>query len=394
MEVIYKLIASDPSFGSLAFFYCGSHPFPQIHFKPYNMDRIRCLCVKGKRAEPPLHARLVIYMSLPPNNLIEPRAEFEKPLFAIEDEINRLEQRQEKSAVSETDQQMLVDLMAEHERTLTEIYASLSPWDIVSKVARHPKRPQSTEYLKRVCSDFCQLHGDRRHGDDPAILTGFARIGEHRVVIVAHRKGRNTDERVRCNWGCAQPWGYRKALRNMQLAEKFQLPIVTLVDTPGAFPGIEAEERGQAEAIAVNLREMSRLKTPILSIVIGEGGSGGALGIAVADRLAMLQFSWYSVISPEGCAAILWKRATPETNTAAATALHLTASENLRLGVIDDIIEEPAGGAHRDPDKAADLLRSWILRNLSELKAIKLESLVKHRYARLRKIGSYAADAS
>ena len=270
----------------------------------------------------------------------------------------------------------------------------MSAWDIVSRVSRHPKRPQSTDYIRRICSEFVQLHGDRRFGDDPAMLTGFGRIGKFKVMIVAHRKGRDTQERMMCNFGCAHPEGYRKALKNMKLAEKFGLPIVTLVDTPGAYPGVGAEERGQAEAIAYNLREMSRLRTPIVSAVIGEGGSGGALGIAVADRVGMLKYAWYSVISPEGCAAILWKKAVPATNRAAADALHLTAAENLALGTIDEIIEEPVGGAHCDHAQAADLLQRWIVDKLTDLKRFKPENLVKRRYERFRNVGRFGLISS
>lgn len=315
-----------------------------------------------------------------------PRPDFEQPVLAIEDEIQTLENAQREGEDHSKD---IARLHKKWETTLHAIYADLTPWQIVSKVSRHPNRPQSTDYLRMLCSDFCQLHGDRLYGDDPAILTGFARIGERKVMVIAHRKGRDTEERILCKWGCPQPWGYRKALKNMKLAEKFGLPIVTFVDTPGAYPGIEAEERGQAEAIARNLFEMSRLRTPILSIVIGEGGSGGALGIAVADRLGMMEFAWYSVISPEGCAAILWKKAVAETNSAAADALSLTSRENLRLGIIDDIIEEPVGGAHRDHQGSADRLKRWIIDNLMEISRLPTEQLLRARYERLRRIGVY-----
>lgn len=315
------------------------------------------------------------------------RPDFEKPLFPIEERIASLRATGEDGDAGVA--QELERLSSEHSRLMGEIYAQLTPWQIVSKVSRHPKRPQSTDYIKMMCSDFCQLHGDRHFGDDPALLTGFARIGSQKVMMVAHRKGRDLDERMLCNFGCAHPEGYRKALKNMKLAEKYNLPIVTLVDTPGAYPGIGAEERGQAEAIAVNLREMSRLETPVLAVVIGEGGSGGALGIAVADRIAMLSFAWYSVISPEGCAAILWKKATPETNESAASALHLTAPDNLKLGVIDTIIDEPVGGAHRNPAMAAEALKRWILDNLRELKRFKPSNLVERRYERLRRLGEF-----
>ncbi len=270
---------------------------------------------------------------------------------------------------------------------LQEAYANLSAWDTV-RVARHPKRPQTRDFIELLCKDFCELHGDRRFGDDPAMVTGFARIGAMKCLIVGHQKGRTTNEKIACHFGCAHPEGYRKALAKMKLAEKFKLPIVTFVDTPGAYPGIGAEQRGQAEAIAVNLREMSRLATPIVSVVIGEGGSGGALGIAVADRVAMLQHAWYSVISPEGCAAILWKQANETTNTAAAKALRLTAQDNLELGIIDTIISEPVGGAHRDARAAAASLEAWVIESIRQLKTIEPAALVQQRYDRFRRMGS------
>ena len=292
----------------------------------------------------------------------------------------------------------IADLSAQRELKLREIYANLSPWNTV-RVARVPKRPQTRDYLDMMCKDFTELHGDRRFGDDPAMVVGFARIGGHgergstagstKVLIVGHHKGRTTNEKIACHFGCAHPEGYRKALAKMKLAEKFGLPIVTFVDTPGAYPGLGAEARGQAEAIAVNLREMSRLKTPIVSIVIGEGGSGGALGIAVADRVAMLSHAWYSVISPEGCAAILWKQANEQTNSAAADALKLTARDNLSLGIIDAVIDEPLGGAHRDPKKTAAAMERWILEQLEDLKKLPPAELPKQRYARFRKLGAY-----
>lgn len=272
---------------------------------------------------------------------------------------------------------------------LEEAYKQLSPWNTV-RVARHPKRPQTRDYIEMMCKDFCELSGDRRFGDDPAMVTGFARIGSTKVLVVGHHKGRTTSEKIACHFGCAHPEGYRKALAKMKLAEKFGLPIVTLVDTPGAYPGLGAEARGQAEAIAVNLRDMSRLKTPIVSVIIGEGGSGGALGIAVADRVAMLQHSWYSVISPEGCAAILWKQANEQTNTAAAESLKLTARDNLALGITDATIAEPVGGAHREPKKAAAALERWILDQVHELKQHNPTTLPKSRYERFRKLGEYA----
>ena len=279
-------------------------------------------------------------------------------------------------------------LRAKRQKLLEDLYTQLSPWDTV-RVARHPNRPQTRDYIDRLCRDFCELHGDRRFGDDPAIVTGFGRIGSIKCLLVGHQKGKTTKEKLACHFGCAHPEGYRKALAKMQLAEKYGLPIVTLVDTPGAYPGLGAEERGQAEAIAVNLREMSVLRTPIVSIVIGEGGSGGALGIAVADRVAMLQHSWYSVISPEGCAAILWKQANEQTNNAAAIALKLTARDNLELGIIDAAIPEPMGGAHRDPAGAAANLERWVIEELTQLREVNPDVLVEQRYARFRKLGSF-----
>jgi acetyl-CoA carboxylase carboxyl transferase subunit alpha len=235
--------------------------------------------------------------------------------------------------------------------------------------------------------DFRELHGDRHFGDDPSIVTGLGRIGSHKVMVVGHQKGKSTQEKVACHFGCAHPEGYRKALLKMQLAEKYNLPIVTFIDTPGAYPGVKAEERGQAQAIALNLREMSRLKTPIISCVIGEGGSGGALGIGVGDRTAMLEHAWYSVISPEGCAAILWKQSNEKTNQLAASALSLTAKENLANGLVDHVIPEPLGAAHRNPSEVAATLERWITDQLSDLLRFQPQSLVQKRYEKLRRIG-------
>lgn len=282
----------------------------------------------------------------------------------------------------------LAGLRRQREEKLRAIYGGLGAWETV-RVARHPSRPQTRDYIARICRDFCELHGDRRFGDDAAMVTGFGRIGSFKCLVVGHQKGRSTEEKLSCHFGCAHPEGYRKALAKMKLAEKFGLPIVTLVDTPGAYPGVGAEQRGQAEAIAVNLLEMSRLRVPIVSVVIGEGGSGGALGIAVADRVGMMRHAWYSVISPEGCAAILWKQANEQTNAAAAAALRLTAADNLRLGVVDGVIEEPLGGAHRDADGAAAMLKGWICDQLGELEGMGREELVQKRYERFRRLGAF-----
>jgi acetyl-CoA carboxylase carboxyl transferase subunit alpha len=333
--------------------------------------------------------------------------EFEKPLAEIEAKLSALDALARGEALpSVNGASVVVDpslpapeaakeaaaLRKQHQATLKKLYAALSPWDTV-RVARHPKRPQFRDYVAHICKEFVELHGDRRFGDDPAIVTGFGRIGATKCLLVGHHKGRDIKERLECNFGSAHPEGYRKALAKMRLAEKFGLPIVTLVDTPGAYPGVGAEQRGQAEAIAVNLREMSRLKTPIVSVIIGEGGSGGALGIAVADRVAMLEHAWYSVISPEGCAAILWKKANDQTNSAAARALNLTARDNKRLGIIDEVIREPIGGAHRDPKAAAAALEAWILESLQSLRKHKRSGLPDKRYKRFRSLGQVGESA-
>jgi acetyl-CoA carboxylase carboxyl transferase subunit alpha len=327
--------------------------------------------------------------------------DFEKPVVELEQKIEAAEARLRQLAPpGPSDQAPALDPEAEalrteietmrdlRDRTMREVYAKLTPWNTV-RVARHPGRPQTRDYIAMMCRDFAELHGDRRFGDDPAIVTGYARLGTTKVLIVGHQKGKETSEKISCHFGCAHPEGYRKALAKMKMAEKFGVPIVTLVDTPGAYPGLGAEQRGQAEAIAVNLREMSRIRVPIVSVVIGEGGSGGALGIAVSDRVAMLRHSWYSVISPEGCAAILWKEANEQTNNAAAKSLKLTASDNLELGIIDSVIDEPAGGAHRHPRATAEALQSWVLDQLASLRTLTPDELVQRRYERFRKMGAF-----
>ena len=310
---------------------------------------------------------------------------FEEPIFELDKQIAALQKREDASNYASE----LANLQETRDAMLGKIYRDLNAWDVV-RVARHKDRPQTWDYINLMCRDFRELHGDRRFGDDPAIVTGFGRIGPHKVMIVGHQKGRTTQQKIDCHWGCAHPEGYRKALLKMNLAAKFNLPIVTLIDTPGAYPGLKAEERGQAEAIARNMLEMSRLPTPVVCVVIGEGGSGGALGIGVGDRVAMMEYAWYSVISPEGCAAILWKSANEQTNVAAAKALALTARDNLRNGLVDDVIPEPAGGAHRNPRLAADSLQNWIVEHLRELKRFKPATLVQRRYEKFRKVGAMA----
>jgi acetyl-CoA carboxylase carboxyl transferase subunit alpha len=327
--------------------------------------------------------------------------DFEKPLTEIDRQIEALETQLKaepqpaEGAVSPQIERLggqIAELRGKYSAELERLYTKLSPWQTV-RVARHPLRPQTRDYIGMICRDFTELHGDRRFGDDPAMVTGFARIGPLKVMLIGHQKGKETSEKIACHFGCAHPEGYRKALAKMKLAAKYGVPIVTLVDTPGAYPGLGAEQRGQAEAIAVNMLEMSRLPVPIVSIVIGEGGSGGALGIAVADRVSMLANSWYSVISPEGCAAILWKEANEQTNSAAAKALKLTASDNLSLGIVDDVIAEPLGGAHRDPRTTAQSLQNWIVQQLQHLRTLPTQELLEARYQRFRKMGVYLEQA-
>ena len=277
----------------------------------------------------------------------------------------------------------LGQLRANYVSLLRKTYENLSPWETV-QVARHPERPLFRDYVDHLCRDFRELHGDRHYGEDPAIKCGLARLGGHKVMLIGHHKGRDTKEKIRCYFGLAHPEGYRKAIRCMKLAEKFGLPVVALIDTPGAYPGVGAEERGQAESIARAMLEMSRLRTPIVSIVTGEGGSGGALGLGVADRVAMMQYAWYSVISPEACSAILFKG--NEGAPQMAASLKLTSRDLKELGVIDTVIPEPCGGAHRQPAEAARSLEQYIGKTLRDLtnyvKRYKIENLLERRYER------------
>jgi acetyl-CoA carboxylase carboxyl transferase subunit alpha len=272
---------------------------------------------------------------------------------------------------------------------LKKKYSALSPWETVL-VSRHPERPQTMDYVEMIFDEFVELHGDRAFGDDRAIRCGFSRLGNFKVLLVGHQKGHTLKERQACYYGCAHPEGYRKALAKMKLAAKFRVPIVCLIDTPGAFPGIGAEERGQAQLIATSIFEMSRLPTPVVCVVIGEGGSGGALGIGVGDRVAMLEHAYYSVISPEGCAGILWKVATEETKPRAAEALRLTSKHLKDLGVIDDVIPEPLGGAHREPREMATGLKAYLVKAIRELRAKKPERLLDERYAKFRRMGIFS----
>jgi acetyl-CoA carboxylase carboxyl transferase subunit alpha len=316
-----------------------------------------------------------------------PILEFEKPFATLEEEILGLEKVQDEQPGDISAE------LAALRRTLVEIirkkYASLTPWELV-QVSRHPQRPLARDYIDGFVSDFKELHGDRFFGDDAAMVTGFGKIGGEKVMLIAEHKGRDTKERVACHFGCPHPEGYRKALRAMRLAEKYALPVVTLIDTPGAFPGIGAEERGQAQAIAINLMEMARLRTPIVSAIIGEGGSGGALGIGVGDRMGILQYAYYSVISPEGCAAILWK--TAKMAETAAESLHLTPQHLLDLGIVDEIIPEPLGGAHRNPRDMATTLERKLVGFVRQAKRLPVEKLLERRYERIRSVGKVLSD--
>ncbi|MDJ0976724.1 MAG: acetyl-CoA carboxylase carboxyltransferase subunit alpha [Planctomycetota bacterium] len=306
--------------------------------------------------------------------------DFERPIMELERKIRELKQIPDVNLNGE-----LKPLERKRDRLLEDIFGRLSPWQIVS-VARHPDRPQFMEYVEGMCDEYVELHGDRLFGDDHAISTGFARIGDRRFLLVGQRKGRDVKEKLRCNFGCAHPEGYRKALAKMKLAARFGLPIVTMINTPGAYPGVGAEERGQAWAIAENIMEMSRLDVPVICIVIGEGGSGGALGIGVGDRVLMLEYAYYSVISPEGCAGILWHDGSRAKD--AAEALRLTSRDLERLKVIDEVIKEPLGAAHRDPSAMIERLKETLVKNLDELSAMDPAERMAKRYERLRGLGN------
>jgi acetyl-CoA carboxylase carboxyl transferase subunit alpha len=310
--------------------------------------------------------------------------EFEKPLLEIETKITELTKISESGSVPcDTG---IAELKRNAEALKKDIYSKLTPWQIV-QIARHSARPQIKDYIAGVFEGFVELHGDRLFGDDRAIIGGFARIDKYRVMLIGHQKGRNTEENVETNFGMGSPEGYRKALRLMKLAEKFGVPVISLVDTPGAYPGAEAEARGQAEAIARNLTEMATLEVPIIVVVTGEGGSGGALGIAVGDVLIMLSNSVYSVISPEGCASILWRDGAQATR--AADALKLTAPALKDLGVVDEIVQEPLGGAHRSPKETIAAVKECLLKHLKRLTGISARKLVDRRYEKYAAIGKY-----
>ncbi|WP_367026861.1 acetyl-CoA carboxylase carboxyltransferase subunit alpha [Methylococcus sp. ANG] len=310
--------------------------------------------------------------------------DFEQPIAELEAKIEELRHVGFDNEINISEE---ISKLEEKSRKLTEsVFSSLSAWQI-SQISRHPQRPHSRDYIDLIFQEFHELHGDRAFADDPAIIGGLARLDGTAVLVIGHQKGRDTKEKIYRNFGMPRPEGYRKALRLMRLAERFQLPLVCLIDTPGAYPGINAEERGQSEAIARNLFEMAQLQTPIVCVVIGEGGSGGALAIGVGDRLLMLQYSTYSVISPEGCASILWKSA--EKAELAAEAMGITSERLMELGLIDSIVPEPLGGAHRDRERMADNLKTELKRNLEELAALPMEELLAMRYERLMGYGVY-----
>lgn len=309
--------------------------------------------------------------------------EFEKPILELEKKIQELTSfATEKKIDLSSDVKRLEEKLDQLKK---QIYSNLTAWQKV-QIARHPQRPYTQDYISMIMTDFIELHGDRLFSDDKAIIAGFAKIDNQKIVVMGQQKGRDTKENLARNFGCAHPEGYRKALRIMQIAQDYSLPVVIFIDTPGAYPGIGAEERGQAQAIATNLREMTHIKTPIIATVIGEGGSGGALGIAVADRVCVLENAYYSVISPEGCAAILWKSGAKAPD--AAEVLKLTGNDLLKMGIIDEVIPEPLGGAHRDPKKTAQNLKETLLKHLKTLKSLDKDKLIELRYKKFRGMGS------
>jgi acetyl-CoA carboxylase carboxyl transferase subunit alpha len=314
--------------------------------------------------------------------------EFEKPIVEIQKKLDELHKLSSKHADFGPE---IRNLEQKLEGVKGKVYKNLTAWQRI-QIARHPKRPYTLDYIRLMMTDFVELHGDRLFADDFAMIAGFAKIDDEKVVVLGHQKGRDTSENVKRNFGCAHPEGYRKAIRVMRLAEKFGLPVVIFIDTPGAYPGIGAEERGQAQAIAENLRDMTGLKTPIVATVIGEGGSGGALGVGVADYIIILQNAYYSVISPEGCASILWRSATkaPE----AADALKLTGEHLIKFGIVDEILPEPLGGAHNNPEEVAAALKESILKQIKRLKTFSVKELVDNRYEKFRAIGKFAEKSA
>ena len=312
-----------------------------------------------------------------------PGLQFEQPILELEQQLVTLRESNRSGDGFKQEVRQLKKTIAD---TTREIYANLSPWETV-QVARHKDRPHTLDYLNMVFDEFVELHGDRHFGDDRALLTGFAKLDQFKVMVVGHQKGRSLKDRTECFFGCAHPEGYRKALAKMKLAAKYQLPVISIIDTPGAYPGVGAEERGQAWVIAQNIYEMSRLKTPIVCIVIGEGGSGGALGIGVGDRVAILQHAYYSVISPEGCSGILWKSG--EFAEQAAESLRFTSDNLAKLGIVDEVITEPLGGAHRDHQQMAIRVKQYLVKTLRTLVKVPTVEILQLRYEKFRKMGVF-----
>ncbi len=313
--------------------------------------------------------------------------DFEKPIAELQRKLEELRRHPEAHAIDVRFEEEANRIEQKIEETRRQVFSNLTPWQRV-QLARHPRRPYTLDYLRMAFSDFAELHGDRLFSDDRAVVGGFARLGGHRVMVIGTQKGRDTKENILRNFGSANPEGYRKALRLMRMADKFGLPIVTLIDTAGAYPGVGAEERHIAEAIAVNLREMTLFEVPVVAAVIGEGGSGGALGIGVADRVLILENAYYSVISPEGCAAILWKERSAAAK--AAEALKITARDLLELGLVDEVVGEPLGGAHNDPEFTANTLKTALLKNLEQVLAMPVPERLQRRYDKFRRFGRFS----
>ncbi|MBF0330923.1 MAG: acetyl-CoA carboxylase carboxyltransferase subunit alpha [Candidatus Omnitrophica bacterium] len=309
--------------------------------------------------------------------------EFEKPIKEIQQKIAELQKLSDKHVEFDPEIKKLEQKL---EAIKSKVYKNLTAWQRI-QIARHPKRPYTLDYINMMTTEFMELHGDRLFADDMAMVGGLAKIDDEHVMVLGQQKGRDTTENVKRNFGCAHPEGYRKAMRLMRIAERFGIPVLVFIDTPGAFPGIGAEERGQAQAIAENLRDMMQIKTPIIATVIGEGGSGGALGVGVADHVIILQNAYYSVISPEGCASILWRSATKASE--AAEALKLTGEHLIKFGIVEEIIPEPLGGAHYDPTQVADTLKAAILKQIKRLKALNDDDLLEARYGKFRKVGQF-----
>jgi acetyl-CoA carboxylase carboxyl transferase subunit alpha len=313
--------------------------------------------------------------------------DFEKPILELERKIEELKKFTSSENIDLSSE--IKKLEDKLDKVKKEVFEGLTPWQRI-QIARHPKRPYTLDYIGLIMTDYAEIHGDRVFGDDKALICGFAKIDGQKVIVMGHQKGRDTKENLMRNFGSAHPEGYRKAMRVMKIGEKFKLPVIVFIDTPGAYPGIGAEERGQAEAIALNLMEMARIKVPIICFIIGEGGSGGALGVGVGDRICVLENAYYSVISPEGCAAILWKDRARAPD--AAKALKLTAQDLLGLGLIDEIVREPLGGAHRDPAMTAAAIKESIKKYLKDLSALAPAALIEARYEKYRKIGAFSTE--